>query len=69
MNSADLINISDASNTLAQTGASATPVFHSLLPIGLLITGILVGGLLVAAFMYGFTAAVGNLVDRFSGHK
>jgi len=68
MNSADIINISDASNTIAQVGASASPVFSSLLPIGLLVGGVIVGGLLVAAVVFGFTNSIGNLVDRFTRH-
>jgi len=67
MNSGNIINLTDASNTINQVGASAAPMFSSLLPIGLLFTGIVVGGLLVAAIVFGFTGAVGNLVDRFSG--
>jgi len=68
MNSGTLINISDASNTISQAGASAAPVFNTLLPIGLLIAGILIGGLLVAAVVFGITGAVGSIVDRFSKH-
>jgi len=67
MNQAAIIDINDASSTLSQVGASATPVFGSLLPIGLLITGILVGGLLVAAIVIAFQSSIGNLIDRFSG--
>jgi len=66
MNPGEIINIELATNTLAMVGASASPVFQSTLPIGLLYTGIIVGGLLVAAVMIAFRSSISSLISHMT---
>lgn len=63
MQPATMINLPDASTSLAAVGAYSSPVFTSFLPMGLMLVGILLGGLIVYAVINaligGVKAAIG----------
>jgi hypothetical protein len=46
-----LVNIPDAGTLIASAGAYSSPVFSTLLPVGLVGAGLLIGGMLVFAVL------------------